>query len=50
MIYISSYAHVSIYVSVALCMLQAIQAIADQWKELHLEVLPHKDRGHYKLK
>ena len=30
--------------------LQAIQAIADQWKDLHLEVLPHKDRGHFKLR
>ena len=30
--------------------LQAIQAIADQWKELYLEILPHKDRGHFKLK
>ena len=30
--------------------LQAIQAIADQWKELYLEIPPHKDRGHFKLK
>jgi dynein heavy chain len=29
---------------------QAIQAIADQWKELYLEIPPHKDRGHFKLK
>ena len=39
--------HICTYVC---CVLQAIQAIADQWKELYLEVLPHKDRGHYKLK
>ena len=31
-------------------LLQAIQDIADQWKDLTLDVAAYKDRGHYRLK
>ena len=31
-------------------LLQAIQEIADQWKDLTLDVSAYKDRGHFRLK
>ena len=31
-------------------LLQAIQDIADQWKDLTLDVAAYKDRGHFRLK
>ncbi len=29
---------------------KAIQAIADSWKDLELDIAPYKERGHFRLK
>ena len=35
---------------VAVPSLQALQAIADSWKDMVMDVGPYKERGHFRLK
>ena len=35
---------------VAVSSLQALQAIADSWKDMVLDIGPYKERGHFRLK